>query len=120
MTKQQCMENNENKVSTKPEENEKLIDDSEFELEETSADAHELEGNKKTYYSAGSEDSGVMEIDLVTFRERGTETRYIGIGFSGLNVKVDPPEPQEAFYNIETESEFNEFKNFITNLNWND
>ena len=113
------MENEEKKTQKNLKENEKLIDDSHYNQEDISVETL-MENKKKTYYSAGNEDSGIMEIDLVTFREKGSETRYIGIGFYGLNVKVDPPVKQEAFYNIETEREFNELKTFITNLNWND
>ena len=78
------------------------------------------EAIKDTYFVIGNEEVGKMEIDLVTYREKGEETRYIAMMFSGMNIKEDPPTPQEAFFNIETKKEFSDFKEFIANLNWDD
>jgi len=111
------MENNEEQTSNLGND-EKLIDDSK--LNENAPKLPDVSEGKITYFSSGSEESGKMEIDLVTFRERGAETRYIAIAFSGLNIKADPPVQQEAFFNIETEVEFNKLKDFISSLNWND
>jgi len=79
-----------------------------------------FEAVKDTYFVLGNEGVGKMEIDLVTYREKGEETRYIAMMFSGMNIKEEPPTPQEAFFNIETKEEFSDFKKFIANLNWDD
>jgi len=73
-----------------------------------------------TYFRYGTVESGMVEIDLVTFRERGDETRYLSFKFSGKDVRQEPPVPQDAFLNIENEEDFKKLKQFFSDLNWRD
>lgn len=61
--------------------------------------------------------SGVIEIDLISFREKGQESRYLSINTIGSN-----PEGHQSntSISIENEEDFNKFKKFISNINWND
>jgi len=108
-------------TTTNLKEEEKPINNSSVIADKTPGNGAIFAGHgKQTYFALGSEDTGKMEIDLVTFREKGAETRYISIMFSGMNIKEDPPTPQNAFFNIENREEFNLFKAFVANLSWDD
>jgi hypothetical protein len=74
----------------------------------------------QTYFSHQDEEGGNLEIDLITFREKGIETRYLSMVFSGLDVRQDPPSPQSAFLNIESKEEFERIKAFFAQLEWED
>lgn len=69
-----------------------------------------------TYLKVGDETSS-LEFDLVTFRQKGKEERYLSISFLGYNVNKEPVENQEAFINI-GEEDFNKIKTFFFNLDW--
>jgi len=61
--------------------------------------------------------SGIIELDLISFREKGKENRYLqlqttGVGEDGNQVKISLA--------IDNESDFNVFKSFVSKLNWND
>lgn len=61
--------------------------------------------------------SGILEIDLISFREKGEESRYlklfsVGAGSNG--------EQSDTTLSIDNETDFNRFKKFISELNWND
>ncbi len=71
----------------------------------------------QTYLSIGDSENALLEIDLVTFREKNQEMRYLGLNFSGNNPKTG--QPQEAFINIDNEEVFNELKRFFSQLEWN-
>lgn len=70
-----------------------------------------------TYLSIGDSSSTLLEIDLVTFREKNQEMRYLGLTFTGTNPKTG--EPQESFVNIDNEESFYVLKNFFAQLEWN-
>jgi len=74
----------------------------------------------ETYFCYQDESAGNLEIDLITFREKGVETRYLSLLFSGLDVRQNPPVPQEAFLNIESREEFERIKAFFAQLDWED
>lgn len=61
--------------------------------------------------------SGVLDIDLISFRERGQESRYLSISAFGADQEG---QQSEARIYINNEEDFNRFKKFISNLNWND
>jgi len=71
----------------------------------------------QTYLAIGDVESTLLEVDLVTFREKNQEMRYLGLAFTGTNPKSG--EPQEAFINIDNEEAFNIIKNFFAQLEWN-
>lgn len=73
-----------------------------------------------TYFSYEDEVGGNLEVDLITFREKGMETRYLSILFSGFDVRQVPPVPQQAYLNIESREEFERFKSFFAQLDWED
>lgn len=74
----------------------------------------------QTYFSYQDEQGGNLEIDLITFREKGVETRYLSMLFSGQDVRQNPPVLQEAFLNIESREEFERIKTFFAQLDWED
>ncbi len=61
--------------------------------------------------------SGVLEIDLISFRERGQESRYLSINAIGAG---SSGEQSDTTLSIDNEADFNRFKKFISELNWND
>jgi len=79
-------------------------------------------GDGKTYVRLETKNkeeqiSGIIELDLISFREKGEENRYLslettGVGADGVQLKTSLA--------IDNEKDFNMFKNFISNLNWND
>ena len=79
-----------------------------------------LEEPCQTYFALQDEEAGNLEIDLITFREKGLETRYLSLVFSGIDVRQNPPVPQEAFLNIESKEAFEALKDFFAQLDWED
>jgi hypothetical protein len=69
-----------------------------------------------TYLKVGDETSS-LEFDLVTFRQKGKEERYLSVSFLGYNINKEPVEAQEAFINV-GEEDFNKIKSFFSNLEW--
>jgi len=61
--------------------------------------------------------SGVLEIDLISFRERGQESRYLSINTIGAGQDGNQT---DTTISIDNEADFKRFKDFISNLNWND
>jgi len=61
--------------------------------------------------------SGIIEVDLISFRERGQESRFLSVNTTGANAEG---EPSTTTINIDNEADFNRFKKFISQLNWND
>ena len=70
-----------------------------------------------TYIKVGSEDAS-LELDLITFREKGKEARYLSVSFTGVDITKEPNVIQEAFVNID-EEDFNRIKMFFQQLEWN-
>lgn len=82
---------------------------------------NEQESSCDTYYKYGNEESiSSLEIDLITFREKGFETRFLSLLMGGFDTRVNPPSPQTAYLAIETKEEFEELKAFFAQLNWED
>lgn len=89
-------------------------------MENESTNNQSISTDKKvaqTYIAIGEETSSLLEIDLVTFREKNVEMRYLGFSFTGVNPKNDTP--QEAFMNIDNEEAFYALKKFFAQLEWN-
>ena len=61
--------------------------------------------------------SGVIEIDLISFREKGQESRYLSIKTIGAG---ENGKGSETNLSIDNEIDFMKFKKFISELNWND
>lgn len=61
--------------------------------------------------------SGILEIDLISFREKGEESRYLKILSVGAGANG---QQSDTTLSIDNESDFNRFKKFISDLNWND
>ena len=68
-------------------------------------------------YTKVEGDSSALEFDLITFRQRGEESRYLSITFSGLDITKDPPVSQEAYVNLGEEG-FKKIKSFFEQLYW--
>lgn len=77
--------------------------------------------NYKTYFLFSDKNSGCsLELDLVTFREKGEETRYLSFLLNGIDTSQSPPVPQSSRLTIESKEEFEKIKNFFAQLNWED
>ena len=61
--------------------------------------------------------TGVIEIDLISYREKGEESRYLSVSAVGVD---SSGEPSNTFISIDNEADFNRLKMFISDLNWND
>lgn len=61
--------------------------------------------------------SGVLEIDLISFRERGQESRYLSIIAVGVGQDGNQ---SDTTISIDNEEDFKRFKEFVSRLNWND
>ena len=61
--------------------------------------------------------SGVLEIDLISFRERGQESRYLSINAVGAGKDGNQ---SDTTISIDNEADFKRFKEFVSKLNWND
>lgn len=69
-----------------------------------------------TYIQIKDENAS-LEFDLIAFRQRGEEARYLSVTFAGLDITKDPPVEQEAFMNIDEEG-FKKIKAFFEQLEW--
>ncbi len=70
-----------------------------------------------TYCKLGNEESGVLEIDLQSFKQQGKETRHISISVVGLD-NQQQINKTEMF--VLDETTWNKFKEIVSKLNWND
>jgi hypothetical protein len=61
--------------------------------------------------------SGIIEVDLISFRERGQESRFLSVNTTGADAEGNS---STTTINIDNEADFNRFKKFISQLNWND
>ena len=61
--------------------------------------------------------SGIIEVDLISFRDRGQESRFLSINTTGSDAEGNS---STTSININNEADFNRFKKFISELNWND
>jgi hypothetical protein len=80
-----------------------------------------VQQENQTYVRIGDENNGFLEFDLVTFREKGAETRYISVivhGFSIPDNQNEESKPTRTQINISTEEQFLAFKKFIQQLDW--
>jgi hypothetical protein len=73
-----------------------------------------------TYFGAGGSEDGHIEFDLVSFRQKGEETRYLSIKVTGFDDEKDLPAPQSAAMSISNKEEFEKLKAFFSQLEWND
>jgi hypothetical protein len=82
----------------------------------------EQQNQSKTYIRLETKNSegqlsGILEIDLISFRERGQESRYLSINAIGAGQDGGQ---SDTTISIDNETDFNRFKKFISELNWND
>jgi hypothetical protein len=77
-----------------------------------------MENNNSSYYLKIGDETATLEFDLITFRQKGQEEKYLSISFNGVDITKDPPVSQEAFVNID-EDGFKAIKNFFQQLEWN-
>lgn len=67
-----------------------------------------------TYISLNTSEGVNFEVDLVTFREKGEQTKYLSIGF--MDETQSPP---FIFSRSLDQESFNTLKNFFSQLDWN-
>lgn len=71
--------------------------------------------NKSTYLCLVGPDGISVEVDLVTFREKGQQTKYMSISF--VDTTQNPPATLAA-QSFDQES-FSSIKKFFEQLDWN-
>lgn len=72
----------------------------------------------KTYLALGDANnpsSGTLEFDLIVFREKGEQTRYLNVTFGQ---KDGNNEPSTVSISLNEES-FNSIREYFKNLDWN-
>ncbi len=82
-----------------------------------------LEGRKSTYISIKIKDedgniTSILEFDLMSFREKGEEKRFLSANSFGFNPENN--EAARAIVNIDNKDDFDKLKNFFEQLEWND
>jgi len=68
---------------------------------------------KTTYLHLSDAESGMFEIDLVTFREKGQQTKFLSVTFTSNENGAKPV--TKSF----DEESFNTIKSFFAQLDWN-
>jgi len=71
---------------------------------------------KKDTYLCLKNEKSLIEIDLVTFREKGEQTKFLSVGILAKNEKTG--EGQEVGISLDEES-FLTLKEFFKQLEWN-
>ena len=72
----------------------------------------------KTYIALGdatNPESGKLELDLIVFREKGEQTRYLNVSFTQ---KDEGGQPSTVAISLNEES-FNSIREFFKDLEWN-
>jgi len=67
----------------------------------------------QTYFNMGSTETGSIEIDLVSFRQKNQEAKYLTIAIK------NPGQNEEQSFAIDNEEAFNTLKKFFEQLVWN-
>lgn len=71
-----------------------------------------------TFCRVGSVASGILEVDLQSFKQKGVEIRNISFAIPlGVDEENKPVKAEMLFMD---EKDFEKFKAFIAKLNWND
>jgi len=68
----------------------------------------------ETYICLQSSDGVNFEVDLVTFREKGQQTKYLSISFID-----ESKNPSQVFSKSLDQESFNTLKKFFSQLDWN-
>lgn len=71
-----------------------------------------------TYLRLEEKGFGSIEFDLISFREKGREERYLNIIVDGVD--AEDFTSSKAILNIGSKQSFENLKKFISNLNWED
>lgn len=71
----------------------------------------------KTYLNIGTPETGMLEIDLISFRQKNEEARYLSLSFTGMQKSGEESEP--VIFAIDNEEAFLTLKNFFIQLSWN-
>jgi hypothetical protein len=74
------------------------------------------EQNKPDTYLCLQNENGSFEADLVTFREKGQQVRYLAFTFTNLNQKTNIQE--QSTLSLDEQS-FLKLKDFFRQLEWN-
>jgi len=96
--------------------------DMSYENNEVSLDYEEKAVDAETYFEFKAKNNSKLEFDLVTFREKGVETRYLSISINWprtLNGNKEA-EYDKTMITIGSKEDFEELKKFIGQLNWGD
>ena len=70
-----------------------------------------------TFCRVGSTTGGIIEVDLRSMKQKGTEDRYLSFKVVGFDDKNEVSHSEMFLLN---EEQFKKLKEFIIKLNWND
>lgn len=76
------------------------------------------ENKVETYIMVGNDESGYVEFDLVAFREKGEESRYLVTKLTSIDSSSEENQKSEFYISIDSEEEFNKMKSFFSQLEW--
>ena len=85
------------------------------EISSNKTEMKEKSSDIQTYLSLGNERDGNIEMDLVTFREKGQQVRYLSFLINSLDTNQ---QPVSASLSLDEQS-FNHIKEFFSQLEWN-
>ena len=93
---------------------EEIANEEVYENNASNLDYEEKKLDTQTYFEYTASNKSKLELDLITFREKGVETRYLSIAIAW------PEMPSGTMISIGSKEEFERFKEFVAQLNWGD
>lgn len=83
-------------------------------------DVAEASPYDETYHQLKTEKNGELEFDLVSHRQRGLEKRYLNVRIKGMRTDKKEDGVVECLMNVTSKEDFQQLKEFFSNLNWDD
>jgi hypothetical protein len=78
-------------------------------------------GQTGTYLSVGAPAGGYVEFDLMSYRQKGNEVRYLSLQVRGFSMDDDSKGKEtNAYITITDKDDFERIKSFFTALKWED
>ncbi len=71
----------------------------------------------QTYFLLGSEETGLIEVDLVTVRKKNEKTKYLS--FTVVQAQSEGLDQTMSTFYLDNEAAFLLLKNFFIQLDWN-
>ena len=85
------------------------------------SDEENLESYKKyedTFFELQNSVNHSLSFDLVSYRQKGVEKRYLNVKIKGRAIDNNEGNDVECFINISSKEQFDDLKDFFSNLDW--